>query len=311
MKTINIVDSGCDRYTIKSDCDCLGRQWDNLAEQIQVVKPSSEAGNVCTMIVSTGGVVIDHMDIKDEPKDITNVLSRNEIVEVSFTFTNEGGYVKNSEIKTFYFAEARKPEDYVPVEPEQTGKIDVLLGNGFVRADLDGNIVRFYNSNGDKIQDLDISGIGGKIDSISVNGTLQEVDENKNVNLKMSTVATTGSYKDLKDQPAIPSTNGLASETYVNDKASATLSESKSYTDTKISNLVGSAPTTLDTISEIASALNNNPNVVTALNNAIAIKQNSTDDTLNTASKTIVGAINEINDRLGSAGTQLQNILGV
>jgi hypothetical protein len=89
------------------------------------------------------------------------------------------------------------------------------------------------------------------------------------------------------------------------------LSESKSYTDTKISNLVGSAPTTLDTISEIASALNNNPNVVTALNNAIAIKQNSTDNTLNTASKTIVGAINEINDRLGSAGTQLQNILGV
>ena len=273
MKIINIVDTGCDRYTIKSDCYCLGRQWDNLAEQIQVVKPKSEEGNVCTMIVSSDGVVIDHLDIKDEPKDITNVLTRHTVVEISFTFTNESGYVKNSEIKGFYFAEGRKPEDFVPVEPEQTGKIDLLLGNGFVKAVADGNIVRFYNSNGDKVQDLDLSGIGGNINSISVNGNPQKVDEHKNVDLQvieketdptvpawakqpkkpvynyseivktpnLSTVAITGSYDDLKDKPTIPSINGLASEYYVNNKTNATLTESKSYTDTKISNLVGSA----------------------------------------------------------------------
>lgn len=89
------------------------------------------------------------------------------------------------------------------------------------------------------------------------------------------------------------------------------LGKAKNYTDVKISELVGSAPSTLDTISEIASALNNNPDVVTALNNSIGTKQNSTDDNLQTTSKTIVGAINEINSKISSANTQLQNILGV
>ena len=159
MITIRLIDNGCERYIIESECYCLGRMWEHLAEKIQIVKPKSEENNVCTMIVSANGVVIDHLDIKDEPKDITNVFTRNEIVEISFTFTNETGYVKNSEIKEFYFAEGRKPEDFVPVEPEQTGKIDIVLGNGFVKADLNGNIVRFYNANGDKVQDLDLSAI--------------------------------------------------------------------------------------------------------------------------------------------------------
>ena len=343
MKTINIIDVGCDRYTIKSDCYCLGRQWDNEAEEMQVIIPEREKGNTCTMVVSTNGKVIDHIDIKSEPKKITNVLSRNSTIEISFTFTNETEYVKNSEIKSFYFEEGRKPEDFVPVEPEQTGKIDVLLGNGFVRAELVNGVIHYFNANGDKVQDLDISKVGGKIDSISVNGVPQVVDENKNVNLETiteetdptvpswakqpekptysyeeitntptySTVATTGSYNDLKDKPTIPSINGLASETYVDNKASTILQQSKSYADTKVANLVGSAPSTLDTLAEIATALNNNPNVVTALNSAIGDKQNSTDYNLQTSAKTIVGAINEINTKLGNSAQTVQDILGV
>lgn len=299
MKIINIVDTGCDRYTIKSDCDCLGRQWDNEAEEISVIIPEREIGNTCTMIVSADGVVIDHIDIKDVPKKITNVLSRNEVVEISFTFSNENGYVKNSEIRTFYFAEARKPEDFVPVEPEQTGKIDILLGNGIVRAVLEGNIIKFYNANGEKVQDLDLQSI-----------VVTETDPTVPSWAKQPNKPTYN-YNEIVGTPNIPNISGLASETYVNNKASTTLSESKSYTDTKISNLVGSAPSTLDTIGEIATALNNNPNVVTALNNSIATKQNSTDNTLQTSSKTIVGAINEINSKIGSANTALQSILGV
>lgn len=340
MKTINIIDNGCERYTIKADCTCLGRQWDNEAEELQVVIPEREISNTCTMIVSASGEVIDHIDIKGEPKKITNVLSRHNGVEISFSFTNETGYVKNSEIKNFYFAEARKPEDFVPVEPEQTGKIDILLGNGFVRAELMDGVIHYFNANGDKVQDLDISKVGGKIDSISVNGVPQAIDERKNVNLEITSVDETdptvpswakasekpsynydeiknkptlfsGNYNDLKNKPTIPSTTGLASETYVNNKTSTTLQEAKSYADTKVSNLVGSAPSTLDTLAEIATALNNNPNVVTALNSAIGTKQNSADDGLNTTNKTIVGAINEINSKIGSANTQLENILGV
>ena len=121
----------------------------------------------------------------------------------------------------------------------------------------------------------------------------------------------TYNYREILDPPTIPSINGLASEVYVDNKTSATLNESKRYTDTKIANLVGTAPSTLDTIGEIATALNNNPNVVTALNNSISLKQSATDNNLQTNSKTIVGAINEINGKISSANTQLQNILGV
>ena len=66
-----------------------------------------------------------------------------------------------------------------------------------------------------------------------------------------------GSYNDLTDKPTIPSVTGLASETYVN---------------TKIADLVNSAPTTLDTLGEIATAIEENEDVVTALNSAIGNK---------------------------------------
>lgn len=71
-----------------------------------------------------------------------------------------------------------------------------------------------------------------------------------------------GSYNDLTDKPTIPSVTGLASETYVN---------------TKIADLVNSAPTTLDTLGEIATAIEENEDVVTALNSAIGSKANASD----------------------------------
>lgn len=86
-----------------------------------------------------------------------------------------------------------------------------------------------------------------------------------------------GSYNDLTDKPTIPSVSGLASETYVQnavaDKATT------SYVDTKVANLVNSAPTTLDTLGELATALQNNSGTVETLNNAIGNKANASDVT--------------------------------
>jgi|APGre2960657373_1045057.scaffolds.fasta_scaffold03323_2 hypothetical protein len=69
-----------------------------------------------------------------------------------------------------------------------------------------------------------------------------------------------GSYTDLTDKPTIPSITGLASETYVN---------------TQITNLVASAPATLDTLNELANALGADANfsttVTTALGNRLRI----------------------------------------
>ena len=51
----------------------------------------------------------------------------------------------------------------------------------------------------------------------------------------------------------------------------------KNYTDTKISDLINSAPTTLDTLGEIATAMAENATVVEALDTAIGTKANASD----------------------------------
>lgn len=125
-----------------------------------------------------------------------------------------------------------------------------------------------------------------KIESVKVNGVAVTPDSNKAVNITESdpTVPAwaksetkpsysyseitnkpdlfSGSYNDLTDKPAIPSVAGLASESYV---------------DSKVAALINSAPTTLDTLGEVATALQNNASTVEALNSAIGNKANKTD----------------------------------
>ena len=63
----------------------------------------------------------------------------------------------------------------------------------------------------------------------------------------------------------------------VSGSAASALSDAKSYTDTKISELINGAPTTLDTIGEIAAAMSENVGVVEALDSAIGSKANASD----------------------------------
>ena len=65
--------------------------------------------------------------------------------------------------------------------------------------------------------------------------------------------------------------------TLITQENSATLTAAKNYTDTKISDLIDSAPTTLDTLGEIAEAMTANQNVVQALDEAIGSKANASD----------------------------------
>lgn len=59
--------------------------------------------------------------------------------------------------------------------------------------------------------------------------------------------------------------------------AASALSDARSYTDTKISDLINGAPTTLDTLGEIADAMKNNSDVVEALDAAIGSKASASD----------------------------------
>lgn len=66
----------------------------------------------------------------------------------------------------------------------------------------------------------------------------------------------------------------FASDVYANENKKLATEE---YTDTKIADLVNSAPETLDTLGELATALHENEAIVDALNDAIGNKANKTD----------------------------------
>lgn len=64
---------------------------------------------------------------------------------------------------------------------------------------------------------------------------------------------------------------------YIRNLITSYLSTAKGYTDTQISALVGAAPEILDTLGELAEAVLNNQEAVTAINNAIAQKLGKTE----------------------------------
>lgn len=94
----------------------------------------------------------------------------------------------------------------------------------------------------------------------------------------LATVATSGSYNDLTNKPIIPSIEGLATETYVNNK---------------VSGLVDSAPEALNTLNELATALGNDANFATTISNQIGLKANSAD----LATVATSGSYNDLSDK--------------
>ena len=136
---------------------------------------------------------------------------------------------------------------------------------------------------------------GGTVTGVKVNGVTYEPTagivtipdyptsltwEAINGKPSFATVATSGKYSDLSGLPTIPSLDGYATEVYVrNQIAGIDLSPYATKTDvsTAIANLINGAPTTLDTLKEIADALAENEDVVEALEAAIGTKANASD----------------------------------
>lgn len=94
---------------------------------------------------------------------------------------------------------------------------------------------------------------------------------------ELANVATSGDYTDLINTPTIPSTAGLATETYVQNK---------------IAEIVNSAPGTLDTLNELAQALGNDPNFATTMATELGKKAN----TANLATVATSGSYNDLSD---------------
>lgn len=94
-----------------------------------------------------------------------------------------------------------------------------------------------------------------------------------------------------------------------NGSAANALTEAKSYTDTKIDALVGEgASTTLDTIGEISSAIEDNQDAIDLLNAAIVNKANSSHTHSYAGASTAGGAATSADKLNTSAGSAFQPI---
>ena len=96
----------------------------------------------------------------------------------------------------------------------------------------------------------------------------------------MSTTVKAGWLKDSQGNKFAPKTmssqvirdDGVVLEDKINQDLANLETSVKEYTDTKVADLVNSAPETLDTLGELAAAMTNNKSVTDALNEAIANK---------------------------------------
>ena len=87
----------------------------------------------------------------------------------------------------------------------------------------------------------------------------------------LSTVATSGSYSDLINKPSLFSGN----YDDLNNKPDLSVYATVTSVNTAIANLVDSAPGALDTLNELAAALNDDSSFATTINNQLSLKANT------------------------------------
>lgn len=146
MATIKIIDSGLEKYSLKSDTNVLGRMYDNNAEAVDIIIPEAEAESVCyANVMSCDGVIIDRIKIENNLLPISSNLSQYCEVYVGFSFIRPDGTEKQSEQLKFGFLYAIKPKDFTPEQSDTEKALAKLIASGFVKLIQDGDTVKFYN----------------------------------------------------------------------------------------------------------------------------------------------------------------------
>ena len=112
------------------------------------------------------------------------------------------------------------------------------------------------------LQDFDVANANtGEV--LRWNGTDWANDVLSYSDLSNTPTLFSGSYNDLSDQPTLYSDSDVATYLAANDYDTAT---------NIIASITDSAPTTLDTLNELAAALGDDPNFATTVTNSIATK---------------------------------------
>lgn len=144
MTVIYIKDTGYDRYTIEADNYVLGRQYNDLDDQIEIVRPEGEENSGCTMKIVNGyGQVIDNISMDKNVYTIRGNVSRYRCVCISFSFVRPDGSVKNSESCAFSFMEAKDPSTPIEIDPAQKENLSALLTMSITNVTLDNHTLTF------------------------------------------------------------------------------------------------------------------------------------------------------------------------
>ena len=155
-----------------------------------------------------------------------------------------------------------------------TGAFTTVTASGGVTANLTGNVTGNVTGNLTGAVTGNVTGnLTGNVTSAGTS-TFNNVTIDGTLNMNAGTTATI---------------TNLTSPTNTNDAAT------KGYVDTQVSNLVDSAPGTLDTLNELAAALGDDPDFATTVTNSIATK-------LPLAGGTMTGAIAMSTNKITGAG---------
>ena len=122
-----------------------------------------------------------------------------------------------------------------------------------------------------------VSSLDQTLDSLVLQ-IADEIADRKNADTEINNILLAKA-----DRSEIPSIEGLASETFVNNAVSD--KATTGYVDEKVADLIDSAPETLNTLGELAQAIKDNESIVDALNSAIGNKANLSD--LNTTNANV------------------------
>lgn len=167
------------RYYIDCNDDVIGRRYDNIAEAFSINKPLNETESVCTMFATYKGRFIDSIIVENDVIAIKNNISQFEYIDLSFMFTRPDGYVKNSEIKRFYFEEALKPTSFTPTEPQSLDNLNQLIAKAFVTATYENNILKIKNLGGVEVFSAEIVGTPNLW--VTTNQTIEYTNDNASI----------------------------------------------------------------------------------------------------------------------------------
>lgn len=144
------------------------------------------------------------------------------------------------------------------ITTQLNNKVDKVEGKGLSTNDLTDALVEKINNAGD-------SSFTGDYDDLTDKPSINNVTLGGNKTLTELGIQPAGQYLTATDIANMVETDDIA------DMATET------YVDTAVSNLVNSAPATLDTLKELSDALGADPNFATTMTTALGTKVNATD----------------------------------